>query len=59
MTNIVDPDQTALLGAVGAGSTQFAQAIFQLTKHLTLKAPITTAADDIFVFFLFFREKKS
>ena len=53
MTNSVDPDQTAPIGAVGSGSTLFASILYSsviLGNYLQQ----TTAADDIFrcIFFL-------
>ena len=53
MANIVDPDQTAPIGAVCSGSTLFASILnlsVMLGNHLQQK----TSADDIFscIFFL-------
>ena len=53
MANIVDPDQTAPIGAVSSGSTLFASILISsvmLGKNLQQ----TTSADDIFrcIFFL-------
>ena len=51
MANSVDPDQTAPIGAVYSGSTQFASI---LNSSVMLGNYLTTAADDIFscIFFL-------
>ena len=53
MTNIVDPDQTAPIGAVCSGSTLFAY-ILNLSVILCNYLQQTTSADDIFrcIFFL-------
>ena len=53
MTNIVDPDQTAPIGAVCSGSTLFASILYKsvvVGNYLEQ----TTSADDIFrcIFFL-------
>ena len=52
MTNSVDPDQTAPLGAVCSGSTLFA---FLLNSSVMLGSYLqqTTFADDIFKFIFF------
>ena len=47
MANSVDPDQTALKGAVRSGSTLFAS-IHNLSVMLGNYLPQTTSADDIF-----------
>ena len=50
MTNCVNPDQTAPIGAIGAvcsGSTQFAS-ILNLSVMLGNYLQQTTSADDIF-----------
>ena len=52
MTNSVDPDQTAPIGAVCSGSTLFASVLnssVKLGKYLQQ----TTSADDIFRFIFF------
>ena len=46
MSNSVDPDQTALIGAVCSGSTQFAS-ILNLSVMLGYYLQQTTSADDI------------
>ena len=53
MTNSVDPDQTAPIGAVCSGSTLFAS-MFNLSVMLGNNLQQTTSADDIFrcIFFL-------
>ena len=53
MTNSVDPDQTAPIGAVYSGSTLFAS-ILSLSVMLGNCLQQTTSADDIFrgIFFL-------
>ena len=53
MTNSVDPDQTAPMGAVRSGSTLFAT-ILNLSVMLGNYLQQTTSADDIFryIFFL-------
>ena len=53
MTNCVDPDQTAPIGAVCSGSTLFAS-ILNLSVMLGNYLQQTTSADDIFrcIFFL-------
>ena len=53
MTNSVDPDQTAPIGAVCSGSTMFAS-ILNLSGKLGSYLQQTTSADDIFrcIFFL-------
>ena len=53
MTNSVDPDQTAHIGAVCSGSTLFAS-ILNLSVMLRNYLQQTTSADDIFrcIFFL-------
>ena len=53
MTNSVDPDQTAPIGAVCIGSTLFAS-ILNLSVMLGNYLQLTTSADDIFrcTFFL-------
>ena len=53
MTNSVDPDQTALIGAVCSGSTQF-PSIPDWSVMLGNYLQQTTSADDIFrcLFFL-------
>ena len=53
MANIVDPDQTAPIGAVCSGSTLFAS-ILNLSVMLGNCLQQTTSADDIFrcIFFL-------
>ena len=53
MTNSVDPDQTALIGAVCSGSTLFAS-ILNLSVMLGNYLQQTTSADDFFrcIFFL-------
>ena len=53
MPNSVDPDQTALIGAVCSGSTLFAS-ILILPVMLGNYLQQTTSADDIFscIFFL-------
>ena len=53
MTNSVDPDQTAPIGAVCSGSTLFA-AILNLSVMLGNYFQQTTSADDVFrcIFFL-------
>ena len=53
MANSVDPDQTAPIGAVCSGSTQFAS-ILKLSVMLGNYLQQTTSADDIFrcIFFL-------
>ena len=53
MTNSVDPDQTALIGAVCSGSTLFAS-ILNLLLMLENYLKQMTSADDIFrcIFFL-------
>ena len=55
MTNSVDPDQTALIGAVCSGSTLFAS-IVDWSVMLGNYLQLTTSADDIFryIFFLAF-----
>ena len=47
MANIVDPDQTAPIGAVCSGSTLFAS-ILTLSVRFGNYLQQTTAADDIF-----------
>ena len=47
MANIVDPDQTAPIGAVSSGSTLFAY-IFNLSVMLGNCLQQTTSAEDIF-----------
>ena len=47
MANSVDPDQTALMGAVCYGSTLFAS-IFNLSVMLGYYLQQMTSADDIF-----------
>ena len=47
MTNNVDPDQTAPIGAVCSGSTLFAS-ILNLSVMLDNYLKQTTSADDIF-----------
>ena len=47
MANSVDPDQTALIGAVYSGSTLFASIIY-LSVMLGYYLKQTTSADDIF-----------
>ena len=47
MTNSVDPDQTAPIGAVCSGSTLFAS-ILKLSVILSNYLQQTTSADDIF-----------
>ena len=49
MTNSVDPDQTAPIGAVCSGSTLFA-AILYSSVMLGNYLQQTTSADDIFIF---------
>ena len=49
MTNSVDPDQTASIGAVCPGSTLFAS-ILNLSVVLGNYLQQTTSADDIFIF---------
>ena len=53
MTNRVDPDQTAPIGAVCSGSTLFAS-ILNLPVMIGKYLQQTTSADDIFrcIFFL-------
>ena len=53
MTNSVDPDQTAPIGAVCSGSTLFAS-ILNLSVMLGNYLQQTTSADDIFrcIFYL-------
>ena len=53
MTNSVDPDQTAPIGAVCSGSTQFASILYS-SVMLGNYLQQTTSADDIFrcIFFL-------
>ena len=53
MTHIVDPDQTAPIGAVCSGSTLFAS-ILNLSVMLGNYLQQTTSADDIFrcIYFL-------
>ena len=53
MANSVDPDQTAPIGAVCTGSTQFAS-ILNLSVMIGNYLQQTTTADDIFrcIFFL-------
>ena len=53
MTNSVDPDQTAPIGAVCSGSTLFAS-ILNLSEMLGNYLQQTTSTDDIFrcIFFL-------
>ena len=53
MANSVDPDQTALIGAVCSGSTLFVS-ILNLSVMLGNYLQQTTSADDIFrcIFFL-------
>ena len=53
MTNIVDSDQTAPIGAVCSGSTLFAS-ILNMSVMLGNYLPLTTSADNIFrcIFFL-------
>ena len=53
MTNSVDPDQTALIGAVCSGTTLFAS-ILNLSVMLGKDLQQTTSADDVFrcIFFL-------
>ena len=53
MTNSVDPDQTAYIGAVCSGSTLFAS-ILNLSVMLGNYLQQTTSSDDIFrcIFFL-------
>ena len=53
MANSVDPDQTALIGAVCSGSTLFAS-ILNSSVMLSNYSQQTTSADDIFrcLFFL-------
>ena len=53
MANSVDPDQTAPIGAVWSGSTQFVS-ILNLSVMLGNYLQQTTSADDIFrcIFFL-------
>ena len=55
MANSVDPDQTALIGAVCYGSILFAS-ILNLSLMLGINLQQTTSADDIFrcIFFLAF-----
>ena len=59
MTNSVDPDQTAPIGAVCSGSTLFAF-ILNLSVMLGNYLQQTTSADDIFrcSFFCILRVKK-
>ena len=52
MTNSVDPDQTAPIGAVCPGSTLFAS-ILNLSVVLGNYLQQTTSADDIFIFSFF------
>ena len=52
MANIVDPDQTAPIGAVCSGSTLFAT-ILNLLVNLGNYLQQTTSADDIFKCFFF------
>ena len=47
MTNSVDPDQTAPIGAVGSGSTLFASILNSSVKVLGNYLQQTTSADDI------------
>ena len=47
MTNSLDPDQTAPIGAVSSGSTLFAS-ILNLSVMLGNYLQQTTSADDIF-----------
>ena len=47
MANSVDPDQTAPIGAVWSGSTQFAS-ILNSSVMLGNYFQLTTSADDIF-----------
>ena len=47
MTNSVDPDQTAPIGAVCSGSTLFAS-ILNLSVILGIHLQQTTSVDDIF-----------
>ena len=47
MTNSLDPDQTALIGAVCSGSTLFAS-ILSLSVTLSNYLQQTTSSDDIF-----------
>ena len=50
MTNSVDPDQTAPIGAVCSGSALFAS-ILNLSVMLCNYLQQTTSADDIFMHF--------
>ena len=52
MANSVDPDQTALIGAVCSGSTLFAS-ILNLSVMLGNNLQQTYSADDIFRFIFF------
>ena len=56
MANSVDPDQTAPIGAVCSGSTQFAS-ILNLSVMLGNYLPQRTSADDIFRCIFFLRRK--
>ena len=58
MANSVDPDQTALIGAVCSGSTPFAS-ILNLSVMLGNYLQQTTSADDIFRCFFSWRFKGS
>ena len=53
MTNSVDPDQTAPIGAVCSGSTLF-DPILDMSVMLGSYLQQTTSADDIFRFIFFF-----
>ena len=53
MTNSVDPDQTAPIGAFGSGSTLFAS-ILNLSVVLGDYLQQTTSADNIFRCIFFF-----
>ena len=58
MTNSVDPDQTAPIGAVCSGSTLFAS-ILKSSVMLGSYLQQTTSADDIFRCILFLRALRS
>ena len=56
LANRADSDQTAPRGAVWSQSPLFAPGV--QFEYLTLKAPITTAADDIYKYFFIVFQRK-
>ena len=62
MVNSADPGQLASSEANWSGSTLFAKAWVYLGsagQGLTIKVPITTAADDNFCYFFFYWSEKT